>query len=143
MVQIECIECNEPFETSPCYIERGKRFCSNSCKFKNKQYRKSIGQSRFGKDSPGWKGGRTKNVRGYILVHRPTHPNANCEGYVMEHKLIVEKYLGFFLNKEHVVHHINNDISDNRIENLLLFKNQSRHQKFHQLQTKMRCEVCS
>lgn len=75
----------------------------------------------------------------YILIHKPNHPFCNCRGYVFEHRLVMEKYLGRYLTPKEVVHHrgiryplgsIENK-QDNKIDNLKLFANSSKHQKFH------------
>ena len=47
-----------------------------------------------------------------------------------EHRLIMEQYLGRKLTRKEVVHHINGDKSDNRIENLQLMT-LSEHSKMH------------
>ena len=52
----------------------------------------------------------------YALV--PNHPNATKNGYVLYHRIIMENHLGRLLNADEVVHHINKDKFDNRIENL-------------------------
>jgi hypothetical protein len=67
--------------------------------------------------------GHTKNhCRGYILAYVPLHPNAHKDGYVMLHTVLMERKIGRYLEPDEVVHHINHDRKDNRIENLLLMK---------------------
>lgn len=74
-----------------------------------------------------WKGGIKKDSGGYILIHKPDHPFCNNHGYVFQHRLVMEEFLGKLLNPEERVHHINGIRNDNRIENLKLFNNQSNH----------------
>ena len=72
-----------------------------------------------GADSPAWKGGRIKQD-GYILIYRPDHPYAQAKGYIAEHRLVMEQYLGRYLERNELVHHINGIRDDNRLENLKL-----------------------
>lgn len=78
-----------------------------------------------GERHPGWKGGRTirkvGDGYGYVLIRMPSHPNAAGNGYVREHRLVMEKKLGRYLTKDEVVHHINGIKNDNRPENLALY----------------------
>lgn len=81
--------------------------------------------------NPMWKGGRIERVTGYKGILSPTHPNKDHMGYVLEHRLVMEKHIGRYLKPEEVVHHINGIRDDNRIENLILFANDSKHKKHH------------
>lgn len=74
-----------------------------------------------------------KKIRsdGYVCIYSPNHPDARNDGYVQEHRIVMEQYIGRRLSKEEVVHHKNGVRDDNRIENLVLFANGSEHQKHH------------
>lgn len=74
-----------------------------------------------GSKSIGWRGGRTKSSTGYVLVQQPLHPAAQRDGYVPEHRLVMERILRRYLRPEETVHHINGRRDDNRPENLELW----------------------
>lgn len=80
-----------------------------------------------GADHPQWTGGRIIDKDGYVLLHNPTHPNANSGGYVREHRFVMEKKLGRFLLQQEVVHHVDGDKKNNHIHNLELFAKNGDH----------------
>lgn len=59
------------------------------------------------------------------------HPRATKGGqYVFEHILVMEKKIGRYVQPGEVVHHINHNRKDNRIENLQLMT-ASEHSRLH------------
>ena len=78
--------------------------------------------------NPRWNGGKGITSQGYIEVITDS-PNKNARGRILEHRLIMEKYLGRYLKSGEIVHHINRDKKDNRIENLELISSHSEHLK--------------
>jgi len=71
------------------------------------------------------------HLLGYVLEFRPSHPNGDKHGYVLQHRLVMEKYLGRHLSSEEVIHHKNEMVYDNKIENLELFNSKREHLAFH------------
>jgi hypothetical protein len=74
-----------------------------------------------------WRGGRTTDVDGYILVKTPGHPHATKAGYVREHRLVMEQELGRYLEPAEVVDHIDGNRGNNDPANLRLFANNRDH----------------
>ncbi len=117
---------------------------TQSCGCLRRDKSKIMCQSRVGERSPlwgkkrekhpNWKGGRITDNDGYIKVRFPKHPRSDSGGYVLEHILVAEQALGEYIPKGHVIHHINGNRSDNRIENLWWFPSQAAHMEFHHTQ---------
>lgn len=73
-------------------------------------------------------------ANGYKRIKMDNHPSAPKDGLMKIHRLVAEGYLGRYLRDEEVVHHINNNNHDNRIENLIVFENEGYHQRYHRCQ---------
>ena len=71
-----------------------------------------------------WKGGVNKHASGYLKEQRKGHPLADRNGYVMQHRLVMEEVLGRQLEAYERVHHKNGVRDDNRPENLELWTTQ-------------------
>jgi len=72
--------------------------------------------------------GRIKRT-GYWYLHRPNHPNAGKQGYVAEHRIVMEQKIGRILDKHEAVHHIDEDITSNHPDNLELYDTHGLHTK--------------
>lgn len=86
-----------------------------------------------GEEHYNWKGGIRKGGKeGYTREKCPAHPYCDDRGYVLQHRLVMEKHLGRQLLPTEVVHHINRDTNDNRIENLMVY-NKGEHTTLHRI----------
>ena len=145
---------SEKFKGRDCYWSRGKKrptrsdeWCKNIslAKKNNKECIKNLGiwasedRPYLSVDvnrekNPNWKGG-IKNQKGYLQFKVPKGCRFSCmkdkKGYISFHRSIMAEYLQRPLKPEEVVHHINEDITDNKIENLELFENNGKHISFH------------
>ena len=88
--------------------------------------------------NPSTYGGHSKKRGdGYIEVYLPSHPHCAKDGYVMEHRLVMEASLGRYLKEDEVVHHINHNRKDNRLENLRVMTSEE-HAQLHMKERKER-----
>ena len=77
-----------------------------------------------------WAGGRYTATTGYTMIHCKGHPSVNKDGYVAEHRLVMEGKLGRYLKSWEIPHHKNEIKTDNDPDNLQLMTN-SEHMRFH------------
>lgn len=138
-----CEICSKDFSAK----DRNRRFCGSACYGLYKRTIRGSAHPNFGKkrpewvmararaarepkrgcDNPAWKGGRSKDRRGYMIVNLPSlspedqllFPNHKTN-YVFEHRLIVARRLKRPLRSGEHVHHVNGIKDDNRDENLEL-----------------------
>ena len=88
-----------------------------------------------GNKSHNWKGGRRIDGAGYVLVHTNCTNRINKSGwssYEKEHKLVVEQYFKRKLKDNEVVHHIDGNRQNNKIENLAVLPSHLHHKIGHQ-----------
>jgi len=144
-----CEECGKIFEIK--YKTNPNRVCSKVCKYKKvsrlqkqvaiydnpmrkpgatEKWRATQKERGFnvGQKHPAWKGG-VEVYRSHKYVYAPNHPNAH-KGKVAEHRLVMEQHIGRYLESNEIVHHINGDGLDNRIENLQI-TNRQEHARIH------------
>ena len=69
----------------------------------------------------------------YWYVRCPQNPGATKQGYMTEQRFTMEQHLGRLLRHNEIVHHINHDKYDNRLENLQVVSH-SQHAKLHHRQ---------
>lgn len=94
---------------------------ANSIDYHGKLYQ------RTGKDNSHWKGGRMIDKDGYVWTYCPGHPSAVHGRYVLEHRQVMECYLGRLLDHKEVVHHKDKNLSNNSLDNLELFHTNGEH----------------
>ena len=155
-----CLQCGNPFRPKSHTSLKKAKFCNGICygrwRAANPEIQEhlkmiaskgkagwtedsqaSYQQKMSGVNNPAWKGGvmmnrHHGNYKGAIYVQCPTAflSMARKDGYVIQHRLMVAQAIGRPLLRTEVVHHINHNSLDNRIENLQLFANNSDHKRY-------------
>ena len=66
---------------------------------------------------------RIHNKSGYVFIKTE-------DGWIFQHRYVMEQVLNRKLLITEVVHHIDHNPHNNKIENLMLFKNNSDHKRY-------------
>jgi hypothetical protein len=99
-------------------------------------------ECRSGEKCCAWKGGKKIDSKGHVLILKKGYPGAGSNGYIMEHRYVMEQFLGRQLKKCEIVHHKNGIKDDNRIENLEIMTN-GEHTRLHHTGSKRSLETRS
>lgn len=96
----------------------------------------AVGLSQYAKPSGpkshAWAGGRILlGPEGYVGIYMPQHPRANKQGYVREHVLIASNALGRPVPRSAVVHHVDENITNNANDNLVICPDNKYHFMLH------------
>lgn len=113
-----CEHCGAAFDVVPAEVKRGNgKFCSREC----------------GKWSPRRlvRGGRAIDSNGYVYVNGRLAGSSREN--TREHVVVAERAFGKALPTKVVVHHFNDNRSDNRNDNLVICQDQSYHMLLHAL----------
>lgn len=139
------IEKRNPNQLTICSIEgcEGKYHANGYCSAHNSRLRKYGDPLGKPEERPTkLSGGKRVASRGtgvyetkgkyttYRWIMSPCHPNADCHGYVLEHRLIMEVHLGRFLDTKESVHHKDGNGLNNSLDNLELLT-RTEHAKEH------------
>lgn len=76
------------------------------------------------------RGKKRGHSKGYIRVLCPEHPNAQSDGYIFEHRLVMSNMLGRALLPNEHVHHLDENPSNNDPANLEILS-PSEHRLYH------------
>lgn len=104
----ECEVCGKAIRKAPSQIQT-KKYCSHECQGKAVS-RRAIGREHNGKPVLMTSGG-------YLKVWEPGHPAARAN-WVLEHRLVVEKVIGRYLDTKEHIHHKDGNKTNNHPDNL-------------------------
>lgn len=149
-VLLQCDTCGKETETTYSnYVQgqktrnfSGETYCRSCCKAvggRKQRGKKCPALSErnrrlSGGKHPSWKGGSYINNWGYRMIHTGAKKSDTGSGwccYEFEHRLVMEAHLGRKIQRGEIIHHINGDKLDNRIENLDLCSSEKEHREAH------------
>lgn len=130
-VVLACLQCGADYEVHACHAHR-RKFCSIACREASPSRYLNKREQNLREKNPMWVGGEVMHSAGYRYVYAPHHPFAS-NGYVFEHRLVMEEWLRrespaspflihlgnqLYLSPDFVVHHRDENKLRNEIDNL-------------------------
>lgn len=106
----------------PILFRSLKRGLATSCGCLRREAQRLIGPAH-----PHYRGGKSHDANGYVTLTSKEHGERL---QMREHRVVMEQHLGRKLRRDEIVHHRNEDKSDNRIENLEVMT-RAQHAKHH------------
>lgn len=123
-----CKICSKEFYAPKCRVDSGKvKYCSRSCMAKDLLP-------------------KHREIHGFQKTNKPLHTYKHIcvDGKrFREHRWIMEQHLGRKLERWEHVHHINDDSSDNRLENLEVLSNADHQRKEYRFRKKLTSSISS
>lgn len=117
LIKTNCVVCGKEIYAHIANFKRNKNnMCSLECQRTFRCVPDGAKKNKRGR----------KELDGHILIKQINHPAAK-KGWIPEHRYVVEKNIGRYLENHEIVHHINMDKTDNCFENLHVFKNNTEH----------------
>lgn len=145
-LNVSCSYCGLKFHLKPSkLIKYDKHYCSIECNKKDKSiYMSGEGNHQYGLKgnlNNSWKSDSRITNYGYKKIRYLEHPFADCDGFVLEHRLIAEQYLlndvnsvcingKLYLSDKYEVHHVDKNRLNNSKSNLLILT-KSEHMSLH------------
>ena len=134
----------------PCACGCGKSVCGNTSwevgEIRwNKYASKDCATSQYSRQQ------KISGITKYVGVYLPQHEKADLYGYVYEHVIAAEKVLGKSPPKGVIVHHVDEDPSNNQNNNLVICQDQTYHLLLHSRRDALlacgnpdwrRCTIC-
>jgi len=119
-----CKKCKKPFNGRKA---KKRKYCSRKCFFL--AYGRKLQNYEDGdtKTEYRWSGNdksHKKYLYRYVYIKKR-------KAFIEEHRLVMGEKMGRPLKPTDIVHHINEDTLDNRVENLRVFESPSDHLKAH------------
>lgn len=153
-VTATCSECGKTYQTKAAWLKRVKSpTCSRQCNGKARgrafaphghkgragwtdESRASYREKMSGADNPAWKGGVTyKRPKGnyigprYVRCPVDLLVMARADGYVMEHRLVMARWVGRPLLRVECVNHVDRNPRNNVRSNLELYPSNGDHKR--------------